>query len=84
MDGSLIANSTDQKTSPSCYFVVKAGIALKAKSPALLAQGLPFAKKKLDSVSQRDSVLRLQIAQPAHVLTQGLVLGHQHCRSQLQ
>jgi hypothetical protein len=65
-------------------FVIKTGIVFKAKKPCASAQGLPFAKKKLDSVSQRDSVLRLQIAQPAHILTQSLVLGHQHCRSKLQ
>jgi len=59
-------------------------VAKKAKKPCALAQGLPFAEKKLDSVGQRDGVLRLQIAQPAHVLTQSLVRGHQHCRSQLQ
>jgi hypothetical protein len=56
----------------------------KQKKALRTCTGLAFRQEKLDSVGQRDGILRLQIAQPAHVLTQSLVLGHQHCRSQLQ
>ena len=82
---SMIANSMEPEISPSYFFVsfVAKESCVKAKSPALAAQGFSL-KKQLDGVSQWDGIFRLQIAQTTDVLTQGLIFGHQHCRSQLQ
>lgn len=73
----------EPETSPSYFFVrlwLKKAV-LKQRALRLRHRAFSFAKKQLDGVCQWDGIFRLQIAQTTDVLTQGLVFGHQHCRS---